>query len=336
MKFGQSEVQLLKGLPSSGLVSTKQSVIFYDKILLKNPAFKQWIKKYPFKIELKSGESLKSFAQFKKISEMLVVMSEKIAARPLQFVAVGGGSIGDFVGFIASVFKRGVPLIHIPSTYLAAIDSAHGGKNALNIEIGKRRFKNQIGTFYPASKIIISKSILSTLPEEIIIDSYGEALKISLLKGGKLWQKFSSQIDWDHQIIWQLLPDLIRAKYEIVSKDPFEKKGVRHLLNFGHSLGHVIESDLKISHGLSVLLGLGFALEWSRSRGLYKKQVISLPDHRRALSKLKNTENLLKQDKKMTGNSQIRFIFLKSPGHPVIEKVKIKEIVAEVKRQFKA
>src|SRR6185295_5151716 len=113
--------------------------------------FRNWLKKFPCRYGVKSGESLKDLEKFPGHCKAILQMTEKIETRPLQLIAVGGGSVGDFAGFVASTLKRGVPLIHVPSTWLAAIDSTHGGKTALNVA----GIKNQIGTFKQAEKIIV-------------------------------------------------------------------------------------------------------------------------------------------------------------------------------------
>lgn len=144
-------VQYVQSLPSRGQFS-QETVLFYDSVLIKNRALKSWIDTFEHRIDLKSGESLKTLRSLGAILQRLELLGVSKTSE-LAFVALGGGSIGDFVGFLASIYWRGRKLINIPSTWLAAVDSAHGGKNGLNVD----DVKNQLGTFYPAEKIIICR-----------------------------------------------------------------------------------------------------------------------------------------------------------------------------------
>jgi 3-dehydroquinate synthase len=259
-----------------------------------------------------------------------------LSFKTLCFVAVGGGSVGDFVGFMASVFKRGSTLIQIPSTWLAAIDSAHGGKTALNIKC----FKNQIGTFYPAQKIILCKQLLLTQPTQRTDEALGEIIKTALLSGGTLWNQISQETAFNSLKLWKYLPQLISYKYKIVEKDPFEKEGLRYVLNLGHTFGHTFELYFKIPHGEAVNIGLVLALELSKVKKIMKPQVFNkihqtplLKCHLASnlkvsalLRKHKEISKLLAQDKKISLDGKINFVYIKSPGHPVVLSVSIQEL----------
>lgn len=330
----KTEIFSLSSILDLEKLDFESSILFFDQNLLKIPRFKKVISKAPYILPLKAGESLKNLQNFSRVFSEALLLREKMPSQKVRFVAIGGGSIGDFVGFLASTFKRGVPLIHVPTTALAAIDSAHGGKTALNFKIGQRVFKNQIGTFYPAQEVWLVEEFFKNLPESTLIDGYGEAIKISLIEGGKLWKDFIQEDDWNSKVLMKYLPRFIAAKMKIVHQDPFEKTGVRQVLNLGHTVGHVLESDLKLSHGMSVLLGLAFAQEWGLQKGLTRRRFVDLPDHRLALKKLKNTEALLKQDKKRSSQNGVHFIFFKEPGKLRILRVPIEEIIHEIHRQI--
>ena len=306
----------------------ENSILIYDRRLQKK--FKSWIKKFPHSYGVSSGEKLKDLKSFSSHVQKILKKTEEIPPRKLIVVALGGGSVGDFAGFFASVFKRGVRLVQIPSTWLAQVDSAHGGKTALNVS----SFKNQIGTFYPAEKIYLVRELVMRLEKARFQEACFEALKVALLEGGPLWfkmQKVKKSPD-----LWRLLPALIRAKLKIVRRDPYEEKGLRHLLNFGHTVGHVIESELGVPHGRAIGYGMRFALEWSRAKGILRKEVeTGLPTREelaKVLGKLKNPQKALQQDKKTVG-AGLRFIFLRQPGSPVIERVSVSEILIEIGRQ---
>ncbi len=336
MSFQKPELKYLNSYPSAAKMQSQRSLLIFDQILLRKASSRKWIESFPFRYGVQSGEKLKDLQSFAKHMQAILDKVDTVPERPMRVIALGGGSVGDFAGFVASVLKRGQELVQVPSTWLAAIDSAHGGKNALNIG----SIKNQIGTFHFPSEVVLIRELLFTQPEERVQDALGEALKISLIQGGALWKKWNDLRQWQASTLWKMLPDLIEAKYKVVRKDPLEKKGHRHILNFGHTVGHVLEAELKMSHGLAVLAGLKFAIQWSRQLGLFKSakteaQFSFLPVPKAELRRLKNPGKYLKQDKKRVGKSQIRFVFLQAPGQVIIRPVAVEDILAEIKRQMK-
>lgn len=333
-RIENTKIVSVKRIENLHRINSLATVFLFDKNLLKIPSFRTFIKKKPYSIPLNAGESLKTLKMYEKVLRQLLSLQEEIETSSITLAAVGGGSVGDFVGFIASTLKRGLPFLNIPTTALAAIDSAHGGKTALNFNIGKKVFKNQIGTFYAASEVWIVREFFENLPEETLIDGYGEALKISLIEGGKLWHQMSHHDDWNAKILAKMLPQFIAAKMKVVRKDPFEKIGERQILNLGHTLGHVIESELKISHGMSVLLGLGFAQEWGLHLGITEQKFVDIPSHQGALKKIKNLKSILLQDKKRSGKGLINFVFIERPGKVIRKAVLVDEIVLEAQRQM--
>ncbi len=329
---GKSRVIFQNTMPSRRQLPTS-CLLIYDRILLRS--FRPWIRSFTFSYGVKAGEELKQLSHFPEHVTKLLKINEQMQTRDLTIIALGGGSVGDFAGFVASVFKRGVPLIQIPSTWLAAMDSAHGGKTALNAG----GFKNQIGSFYPAHLTFICKSLLLSQPVERGTDAVGELHKTVLLKGGALWRKCKDSREFSARQIYQLLPDLIRYKHSIVQRDPYETKGLRLILNLGHTLGHVFEAALARSHGQAVDLGLVFALEFSKSRGhlseksyarimatQFGRSLPPLPTVGECLRQVRDLERYITQDKKLS-DGNIRFIFLNNVGKPIIEKTAVQEIV---------
>ena len=235
------------------------------------------------RIEVDGGESIK---QWSRIAELAQRILEIRSTRPLHLVAVGGGAVGDAVGFLASVLWRGVNLWHAPSTLLAMVDSAHGGKTAVNLAGGK----NQLGTFYPADKVVISHQFLDTLPLELREQGFVELLKALWLKRPEhlsiidehLVQLLDDPID-DHSRLWStLLSESIAAKYEVVALDPQETSGHRRILNLGHTTGHGVEAITDLSHGHSIAWGLAAcALLSHRHADLSDKEAHRLLDHLR-------------------------------------------------------
>jgi 3-dehydroquinate synthase len=322
--------------------SPESCLLIFDEQLLKAKAGKKIIQRFPLKYKVKAGEKLKDIKAFPKHAESILKTLNDKNTKDLKVIALGGGSVGDFAGFIASVLKRGVPLIQVPSTWLSAIDSAHGGKTGLNAGGAK----NQIGTFFPAEKILIIEDLLSSQPQARLNDGAGELFKIALIEGKTLWKKVSTLQTLNQKNLWKLLPEAINAKYKVVKKDPQEKTGYRQILNLGHTLGHVIEATLRISHGDAVGQGLIFALRWSHERGLlnekdfaeiessfmFKEFEQKLESSLKKLNLTKSRSGLL-MDKKKSQKDSLFFILLKKPGQAVRQKVSVQDVINEVMRQ---
>lgn len=324
-------------------------LIFDRKLRLR---FANLIRRFPFHYGVSAGESLKDLRNFPQHVGRLHKLKPPVGKARLQILALGGGSVGDFAGFFASVYQRGVGLVMMPSTWLAAVDSAHGGKTALNIGSDK----NQLGSIYPSRQILICRDLLRTLPEASVADAMGEVIKIAWLAGGDLLHKLEADI---HQnldpsvILWRNLPDLVAAKLAIVNKDPTEKSGHRYLLNLGHSLAHLIELRLGLSHGQAVSYGLRFAIEYSLhmkllSRSDHQKLMASplidyLPsseEFRHVVAKLLSQKSAaaaltrdLRQDKKLNAKNEIVEVFLARAGKPRMISIPLAEWIAELRRQ---
>lgn len=339
-EFKASKVKFFGSLPPVPK-KKKSTILIYDKILEKH--FPKWIQQFPLRYGVKSGEGLKDIKKLPKHLSEIIKRVEPVGRAELEVYALGGGSVGDFAGFVASILYRGVHLVQIPTTWLAAVDSAHGGKTALNVD----HYKNQVGTFYPAKEIWISKTFLLNQPDARAREAFGEIVKIGLLEGGNLWKQLL-EIRSSGESMWQILPRAIQAKWKVVMKDPHEQRGQRLILNLGHTLGHVFESKLKVPHGQAVALGLQFALNWSKNRGDLPVQVLkqlvkwqkerSWPSNdevSKALSKIKDPAVALKKDKKKLTANKIKFIFSKGPGLTKIQDVSIQEILQEIQRQVR-
>lgn len=342
-----SEIIFSETLPAFSTLSD-ESLVIYDEVLVRvSPAFRKSLKSATYSYSVKAGESLKDVSHFPKHITKLIKLCETASVAKLTIIVVGGGSVGDFGGFIASIFKRGVQLIQVPTTWLSAIDSAHGGKTALNVGTAK----NQIGTFYSATKIIICRDILMAQPAARSFEAYGELYKIALIEGGALWKNFSKEADLTPLTIWKYLKEAVAAKYRVVAKDPQEKLGIRHVLNLGHTVGHVFEVLYDLPHGIAVNYGLKFCIEYSKQLGEltpadYESIVGApmsayllspaldklLPTQKSTLNKVKN---LLLKDKKKSQGQKIRFVLLKSAGKTVIKDIQIDDLLLEWIRQAK-
>jgi len=318
------------------------SLLIFDRRLPKvSREFAAWAKRFPHRYAVESGEKLKDLHAFPGHVEKLLKRTEGLSPRTMTCIAAGGGTVGDFAGFFASVFKRGVRLIQIPTTWLAAIDSSHGGKTALNVGGAK----NQIGTFYPAERVIMVRSILLAQPEERAREAMGELGKIALLDGGAWVKRLERARASDGELVWEFLKPAVEAKWKVVSKDPRETTGFRQILNLGHTVGHVFEAALGLPHGTAVARGLFFALEFSVRRGdlapAVRDRAMKLLSERMGLRpeppKRKLGESrfrsLLLQDKKRSGKGSVTFIFLRGIGRPERVSVSVDELVREAHRQ---
>jgi 3-dehydroquinate synthase len=346
----KTKVEFLKKLPSrERLIEAvgfrpEKFLIIYDKRLAREDGVAKWLDEFTLTYRVRAGEELKDLSQFPSHAKSIFKRLGPFSTRSLCVVGVGGGSVGDFAGFLSSVLKRGVPLVHIPTTLLAAMDSAHGGKTALNIG----DVKNQIGTFYPADAVLIVKSLFEGLPALQLQSAGGELAKMALLTGGELYSKYKDGFQADLDVLWESLPAAIAAKYEIVERDPFEKNGERQVLNLGHTLGHALESYHGLAHGVAVGQGLLFATQWSMHQGYLRaagKQIVDLLVERggflpakefvkkhRSMSRSK-LERYIAEDKKLTDTRHLTFIFLEDIGKAFRKVVTLESFLTETQRQ---
>ena len=199
------------------------------------------------------GESSKTLTYYEKVIEEL---ASKNFERSNTIAYVGGGTVGDLAGFIASTYKRGVNLIAVPTTILSMVDSSLGGKNGLNF----KGIKNLIGTFKNPSEIIIDTSFV-TGNNRMLQEALGEIVKHGIILDISINELLLSNdvtTIWDGDNMEKLIMLNVNAKMSICEKDPFETKNIRNALNFGHTVGHAIEavSSNSISHGYAVMIGM--------------------------------------------------------------------------------
>ncbi|MFH0855193.1 MAG: 3-dehydroquinate synthase [Candidatus Omnitrophota bacterium] len=186
-------------------------------------------------------------------------------------IALGGGVVGDLSGLVASIYKRGIPYVQIPTTLLAQVDSAIGGKSAVDLEEGK----NLIGAIYQPRVVLSDIGLLKTLPVRQLRSGLAEAIKYGIIKDIALFayleRNYKDVLKTKREALQRVVGDSSRIKADIVQRDEREEKGLRTALNFGHSAGHAIEAASgfnKYTHGEAVALGMLVALEISRKLGL--------------------------------------------------------------------
>ena len=283
------------------------------------------------------------------INKILKNLLSKNFSREDCLISIGGGITGDVAGFAGSLFKRGLKFINIPTTLLSQVDSSIGGKTGVNTKHGK----NLIGSFYQPNLVISDINFLKSLPKREIICGYGEILKHSLI-GNK---KFYNYLDKNSTNVLRLhSPFLEKAIYEsckikrgVIEKDENEK-GLRKILNFGHTFAHAYEATLgyskKLNHGEAVILGMKTALNFSyQEKQINKIEFQSIMDHIANLNlsisinnffSLKDLKKILlfmTKDKKNNSN-QISLVLLKKIGKPVINKDYSKKKLSSFLKNF--
>ncbi len=224
-------------------------------------------------IEFENGESNKNITT---CVEIWNVLTELGADRKSLIINLGGGVVTDLGGFVASTFKRGIDFVNVPTTLLAMVDAAIGGKNG--VDLGN--LKNQIGVINTPKMVLVDSSFLETLPQKEMRSGLAEMLKHGLIYDASYWEKFLDLSALDYADFDQLIHEAIVIKNEIVKQDPNEQ-GLRKALNFGHTLGHAIESYFlknetrtTMLHGEAIAVGM--ILE---SYIAYKKGLLVIEDY---------------------------------------------------------
>ncbi len=278
-------------------------------------------------LAVKAGEPLKD------IESVFSIYGSMLRARidrHSTLIALGGGSVGDAAGFVASTYMRGLRWIGLPTTLLGQVDSAIGGKTAINHPEGK----NLIGTFHQPQLVVCETHFLKTLSQREIISGMGEVIKYGLTFDRKLWSELPGSwakiLDLDDATLTKLIKSSVKWKARSVAKDEFDLRGVREVLNFGHTFGHALEKVTnyqRFQHGEAVIWGQRFAAALS----LRKKKI--------TLSTWKEIDSFLQfvpvpalpadiafeayasamlKDKKMA-RGKIRFVLLSKIGASVLE-----------------
>jgi len=293
-------------------------------------------------INIPPGESYKQIETLQSIWKQLL---ENNADRNSLMINLGGGVITDIGGFAASTFKRGIDFIHIPTTLLSMVDAAIGGKNGINFLQGK----NQIGNINLPKLILVNDDFLNTLPQMQIDSGIAEMLKHGLIGDRDYWQKMVTYLNNKNTNFSQLIKESIQIKNEIINEDPYEK-GLRKVLNFGHTLGHAIESYLNyqkkspITHGHAVAMGMILSVYISNKIKILKFTLVTsiISVIRKQFTLIPFTDQdilyileLLSFDKKNI-NGIPQFILLEDIGIPAIDQAVSKEIIIESFKAYNA
>ncbi|MDL2240082.1 3-dehydroquinate synthase [Bacteroidales bacterium OttesenSCG-928-K22] len=267
-----------------------------------------------------SGERNKNIQTSKKLWQRLIDLKFD---RNSLLIVLGGGVLCDIGGFIATTYKRGIDMIYIPTTLLAQTDAAWGGKNGINFS----NYKNQIGTINLPSLIAVNTDFLQTLPNREFSSGLAEIIKHGIIGDKSILEDMNNNQQLSHNNIMSILKKSIQVKINIVSTD-FEDKGERKKLNFGHTVGHAIESvyEEKYNHGECVAFGMLTSLYLSKqllglNEDTYEyccniiRKNITIP--KIYAEEFPSIINKMYQDKK-NYNGEINFVLLKSIDEPVI------------------
>ena len=276
--------------------------------------------------QLPSGEKYKNENQLKDIYKSLL---DNRFGRDTTLIAFGGGVAGDLAAYTASTYMRGVPFVNVPTTLLAMIDSAIGGKTGINFN-GR---KNIIGTFYQPELVFIDTAFLKTLPQREFSSALGELIKYGMISNKAycefLNQNFEKIESQETDSVNHAITESVKFKAGVVSQDEFEKKGIRKILNLGHTFAHGFESDLKfkLKHGEAVTAGIVCALFVSEKIGLLNSknidELLVLPAKIKMPNQIQNLNynsifEIMMSDKKVS-DGELKLVLISNIGKTIVD-----------------
>jgi 3-dehydroquinate synthase len=283
-------------------------------------------------IVIKPGEEFKVQATVDSIVDQLIAFQ---ADRQFTLVGVGGGVVTDLTGYVASVYMRGISFGFVPTSLLAMVDASIGGKNG--IDVGP--YKNMVGVIKQPSFLLFDFSFLETLPDAEWSNGFAEIIKHACILDAtafRLLEKNNlASLKKDKKTLFKLIERNARLKSAVVQRDEYEK-GDRRLLNFGHTLGHALETQYILSHGEAVSIGMTYACHFSEGllgfngteRVVKVLEQFGLPTH--AAFKTEKVFEVLKMDKKRVSRD-MNYIMLEKIGKGVILTIPLKELEKWIK-----
>ena len=341
--IGSNLVSNLANIAKNNSVNFKKCLLIIDRNISKkiiSRIKKSLSKKKLYIFIFNANEKNKNQNSINKILDILL---KENFSREDCLISIGGGITGDISGFAASLFKRGLKFINVPTTLLSQVDSSIGGKTGVNTKYGK----NLIGSFYQPHLVVSDIQFLKTLPKREIICGYGEILKHSLIADKKIFNYLNRNsekiLSLTSPFIEKTIYESCKIKKNVVEKDEKEK-GLRKTLNFGHTFAHAYEASLgyskRLNHGEAVILGMKTALNFSLKNNLLKNEehnlIINhignsnLPSKITKFFNLKDLSKILSfmlKDKK-NNSDKISLVLLKKIGSPLINKEYTKKMVA--------
>lgn len=330
---GRSEILIGKKWESvSALIPEKGTVIITDDNV-KNLYGSRFPKVPVF--SLLPGENSK---KLEVIGDMAGMILDEGTDRAGFILAIGGGVVCDFAGFLASIYMRGIRCGYVSTTLLSQVDASTGGKTGVNL--GK--VKNMIGIIRQPEFVICDPAMLQTLSEEEYLSGLAEMIKTAVIGDKELFEFIESRSDdilsRNSQLLELLVAKSVRFKGSVVTEDEKEE-GLRRILNFGHTYGHAIELQKNVKHGFAVAAGMEIATDFSFERGYIrgeeKDRIINLLRRFKLTGKLELTDdqmkNLVVHDKKKSGHD-IYFIFTHGIGKALAEKISVGNVLDFYKR----
>ncbi|HET6997841.1 MAG TPA: bifunctional shikimate kinase/3-dehydroquinate synthase [Solirubrobacterales bacterium] len=285
--------------------------------------------------EIVPGESSKTMSV---AEDVLREMARADLTREDHVAALGGGVVGDLAGLCAHLYQRGVPVVQVPTTLVAQVDSAYGGKTGVDLPEGK----NYAGAYQLPAAVIADTATLETLPREELAAGFVEVLKTGLLAGGSLWERVRIIEDLDAAELDDVVFACARFKCEVVAADERDG-GLRHMLNLGHTVGHAIEAATeyrRFRHGEAIGLGLLATLRLSEAEELRTEVERSLNQHQLPVRldpeiSIEAVLDALQRDKKRTA-AGVGFVLLSEPGEPrvgqLVDRARVEAAVSELYR----
>jgi 3-dehydroquinate synthase len=290
-------------------------------------ALKQTLLASGFEVNILNGPDSEEEKSLDTAGRLYLELTDMHAERSTPVLAVGGGVVGDLAGFVAATYQRGVPLVQIPTTLLAQADSSLGGKTAVN----HGSLKNQVGAFYQPSLTISDTNTLKSLTREQLSDGLCEIIKHAAIRNADLFSYIESNLDrimdCDDEALETIVHRSVEIKAKVVEQDEFDL-GPRNILNYGHTIGHAVEtvSDFQVAHGRAVAIGMVLAAEISNRMGLLDKGAVArleeLLTQAGLLGKAPKMDSdrlieTMHHDKKIVGG-KIKFVLLKSIGEVTV------------------
>lgn len=291
-------------------------------------------------ILIKSGEEHKTIDTCKKVWQQLV---SKGADRSSLIINLGGGVIGDLGGFCASTYMRGIKFIQVPTTLLSQVDASVGGKLGVDFD----GLKNMVGIFTNPVAVVIFTDFLNTLPYKELLSGFAELLKHGLIADQKIWKQLSSIEDIKDLDFENVVFESVMIKKNVTEQDPFEK-GLRKILNFGHTVGHAVETlsfetDQPLLHGEAIAIGMIIESYCAMKLGTLntedyneiKSQIKRLYGNKhKSLPALDKMIEIMNHDKK-NHNKQIMYSLLDGIGKGNYNQVVVEEYLSEALIDYK-
>ncbi len=278
-------------------------------------------------IVLKPGEQYKIQTTVDNIIEQLLKFQ---ADRKTILIGVGGGVVTDMTGYVAAIYMRGLRVGFVPTSILAMVDAAIGGKNGVDVGL----YKNMVGTIRQPAFLLYDYSLLSSLPKKEWINGFAEIIKHAAIKEAgmfKLLEQYSlKEFQQNKKLLSALIEANVKIKTSVVQRDEFEQ-GERKLLNFGHTVGHAVENLYELSHGQAIAIGMAVASQLSEQiSGLREANRVidllnkyGLPTH--AQFDKKKVFDILKMDKKKV-KKEMSYVLLEKIGRGVVTSIPLQQL----------